>query len=121
MEGEPRARRGDVVAGPDGDPQPLVVVLAPFVPPLVMIVLVLNNVRRLPWYGLACAGVLAVFGIVDLGEVRRLGIVELAIAAAAAAVSVAGFGHTYRRAAAPGRSTEPVDVELAVPIDEPPR
>jgi hypothetical protein len=103
--------------GPDGDPQPLPILLAPFVPPLVMILLALNNVRRLPWYGLAGAAVLAVFGIVDLGYVRRLGVVELAIAGAAAVVSVAGFGHTYRRApgVAPAVPSGPAAANLDPP------
>jgi hypothetical protein len=84
--------------GPDGEPQPVFITLLPFLAPLVVIVLVLNNVRLLPWLGLAAAVVTSAFGIVDLGYVRRLGIVELVIAAAGAAVAVAGFGGTYARA-----------------------
>ena len=73
--------------------------LLPFVAPLVVIVLALNNVRHLPWFGLAAAAVTSVFGIIDLAYVRRLGLVELLIAAAGAAVAGAGFGGTYIRAA----------------------
>jgi phosphoglycerol transferase MdoB-like AlkP superfamily enzyme len=83
--------------GPDGDPQPIFIMLLPFVVPLAMIVLALNNVRHLPWYGLAGAALMSVFGFIDLAYVRRFGLVELLIAAAAAAVAVAGFGGTYVR------------------------
>jgi hypothetical protein len=84
--------------GPDGDPQPVFVSLLPFVAPLAMVLLALNNVRRLPWYGLAAAAVCAVIGIVDLSYVRRLGVAEIVIAGAGAAVAVGGFGGAYRRA-----------------------
>jgi hypothetical protein len=93
--------------GPDGDPMPIFVSLAPFVAPLAMVLLALNNVRRLPWCGLAAAAVSAAIGIVDLSYVRRLGIAELAIAAAGAAVAVAGFGSTYRRASVASPTDEP--------------
>ena len=43
--------------GPFGEPQPAFVTMLPFVAPLVMVVLALNNVRRLPWVGLAAAAV----------------------------------------------------------------
>ena len=81
--------------GPDGEPQPVFITLLPFLAPLVLIVLVLNNVRHLPWFGLAAAAVTSVFGFIDLAYVRRLGVVELLIAGAGAAVAIAGFGGTY--------------------------
>jgi hypothetical protein len=123
--------------GPDGEPQPVFITLLPFLAPLVMIVLVLNNVRLLPWFGLAAAIVTSIFGFIDLGYVRRLGLVELVIAAAGAAVAVAGFGGTYARArdtapsttvAAPAEDTEAgadvaapaAAVEVAQPIADQP-
>jgi hypothetical protein len=96
--------------GPDGDPQPIFVSLLPFVAPLAMVLLALNNVRRLPWYGLAAAAVCALIGIVDLSYVRRLGIAELVIAGAGAAVAIAGFGGAYRRAPAAAPVASPTDV-----------
>ncbi len=107
--------------GPDGEPQPVFITLLPFLAPLVMIVLVLNNVRHLPWFGLAAAAVTSVFGIVDLGYVRRLGLVEVLIAAAGAAVAGAGFGSTYARAS-DTESTPPADapaLESAVDAEAP--
>lgn len=83
--------------GPIGQPQPLPVLVLPFVGPAAMVALVLNNVRWLPLYGLVASAGAAVIGIVDLSYVRRLGVVELLIAACGAAVSVAGLGGTYRR------------------------
>ncbi len=62
--------------------------------------------RYLPWFGLARPPrSRACFGFVDLGYVRRLGLVELLIAAAGAAVAVAGFGSTYAAAAGTSAST----------------
>jgi hypothetical protein len=95
--------------GPDGDPQPIVVTLLPFVAPLAMVLLALNNIRWLPWYGLAAAAASAVIAIVDLSYVHRLGIVELVIAGAGAAVAVAGFGGMYRRVSV---------ASVASPVDE---
>jgi hypothetical protein len=102
--------------GPDGEPQPVFITLLPFLAPLVVIVLVLNNVRLLPWFGLAAAVVTAIFGIVDLGYVKRLGVVEIVVAAAGAAVAVAGFGGTYARA----RDTPPTAAPDAAATDAAP-
>jgi hypothetical protein len=108
--------------GPDGEPQPFFITLLPFVSPLVMIVLALNNVRHLPWFGLAAAAVTSVFGFIDLGYVRRLGVVELVVAGAGAAVAIAGFGGTYARSDA----AEPIPAVTApapagpAGMDEPP-
>jgi hypothetical protein len=103
--------------GPDGEPQPAFIVLLPFVAPLVVIVLALNNIRHLPWFGLASAAATSVFGFVDLGYVRRLGLVELLIAAAGAAVAGAGFGGTYARASdtAPAASAPVAAAEADLP------
>jgi hypothetical protein len=82
--------------GPVGQPRPLPVNLLPFVAPAAMVVAALNNARRLPWAGLAASAACAAVGLGDLGRVPRLALVELAIAAAGAAVSVASFSGTYR-------------------------
>ena len=82
--------------GPLGDPQPAFVTMLPFVPPLVMVLLAVNNSRWLPWAGFGAAAVLAVIALVDLGKVPRLAIIELAIAAAGALIAGAGFAGRYR-------------------------
>jgi hypothetical protein len=82
--------------GPLGDPQPAFVTMLPFVPPLVMLLLVVNNSRLVPWAGLAAAGSLAGIAVFDFGTVPRLAIVELAIAAAGALISVACLAGRYR-------------------------
>lgn len=82
--------------GPISAPRPILVTLVPFVAPAAMAVLALNNARRLPWFGLGAAAAGALVGSVDLSYIRRLGIVELLIAAAGAAVSVASFTGMYR-------------------------
>lgn len=82
--------------GPRGDPQPRVVQLSPFVAPLLMLLGTINNARWLAWNGLAASAVLVAFGIGDLGRVPSIAAAELAIALAAAAVSVASFTGTYR-------------------------
>ena len=65
-----------------------------------MIIATINNSRRLPWYGLAAAAVGVAIAIGDLGTFRRLGLVELGIAVAAGAVSVASMAGRYRAVAA---------------------
>lgn len=74
--------------GPRGDPQPRVVQLAPFVPALAMVLAAINNARRIPLLGLAASAIVAAVGIVDLGRVARLGMIEIGIGIAAAAVSL---------------------------------
>ena len=82
--------------GPIGEPQPVFVLLLPFVAPAAMVVATLNNARRLPVAGLVASAVTAAIGAGDLDRVLRLAVVELAIAGAAAAVSVASFAGLYR-------------------------
>jgi hypothetical protein len=83
--------------GPMGDPQPIFVTMLPFAPAIVMILLVVNNSRWIPWAGLGAAAGIGVLAVFDFSTVTRLAIVEAAIAAAAALVSVAGFAGRYRR------------------------
>lgn len=82
--------------GPRGDPQPLFVQLSIFVAPLLMLIGTLLQVRWLGWFGLAAGGVIVGYGIVDLGYVVSLGIVEILIGAGAASVSLASLTGTYR-------------------------
>jgi hypothetical protein len=71
--------------------------IVPFLPAAAMVVLTLNNVTRLPWYGLAASALGALMAAFDVGYVRRLGLVELVIAAASALVSVASTSGMYRQ------------------------
>jgi hypothetical protein len=82
--------------GPIGEPRPIFVLLLPFVAPAVMVLATLNNIRRLPWLGLAASAVTAAIGIGDVSRYTRLGMLEVVIGGAAAAVSVASFGGLYR-------------------------
>jgi hypothetical protein len=84
--------------GPIGEPQPVFVLLLPFVAPVAMVVATLNHTRWLPIAGLVASAVTAAVGLGDLDRVLRLAIVELAIAGAAAAVSIASFAGLYRSA-----------------------
>lgn len=84
--------------GPFGQrTSPLLAVL-PFLAPAVMVVLALNNVRHLPFLGLLAASLTATIGAVDLDYVRRLAAIELALAGAGAALSLASLaGFVPRR------------------------
>lgn len=82
--------------GPRGQPNSLIVQLAPFVPAVLMVLAAINHVRHLPWFGLAASLLVVVTGVFDLGRVRGLGIVEISIGVAAAIVSVASSVGTYR-------------------------
>jgi hypothetical protein len=84
--------------GPIGEPQPVFVLLLPFVAPVAMVVATLNQTRWLPIAGLVASAVTAAVGLGDLDRVLRLAIVELAMAGAAAAVSIASFAGLYRSA-----------------------
>lgn len=85
--------------GPRSEPQSKVVQVSPFVAPVLMVLAAVNQVRWLPAFGFASAGVLAAVGFGDLGRVTSLAAVEFVIAAAAAAVSVASIIGVYRRTA----------------------
>lgn len=87
--------------GPSASPRPLVVSLVPFAPAILLIAATLDRRRHLAWWGLGGAAVIAAVGAADLARVRGLGIVELVVAGAAAALSLAALGGTYR--AGPGR------------------
>ena len=82
--------------GPRGEPQPRVIQLAPFVAPVLMVLGTINNLRWLGWFGLAASGVLAAVGLGDLGRVGSIAATELAIAGAAAVISLASLTGTYR-------------------------
>ena len=83
--------------GPVSAPKPIFVMLLPFVAPAAMVMAALGNARRLPWYGLLASAVALLVALPDLDRVRRLGIIELAIAAAGALASVASFAGMYRK------------------------
>jgi len=83
--------------GPVGAPRPFPVLLLPFVAPGVMVALALNNARRLPWYGLTAAAIGIAIGVIDLGYVRRLGLVEILLATCGALVAIASLTGRYRR------------------------
>ncbi len=102
--------------GPSSDPQPFFLMLLPFVPPVTMIVLAVQNSRHLAWWGLAASAVGAAIAVGDLGRVVRLGIVELAIAAATAAVSVASLSGRYRGSIDGGTDASAGDAASQLPI-----
>jgi hypothetical protein len=82
--------------GPIGEPQPVFVLLVPFVAPAAMVVLTLYNARYLPAAGLVASAITAAVAAGDLDRVLRLALVEMAIAGAAGAVSIASFAGRYR-------------------------
>ncbi|HEX4981484.1 MAG TPA: hypothetical protein VFV63_07300 [Ilumatobacteraceae bacterium] len=82
--------------GPVYDQRPPYVTMLPFVAPAVVLTLVVNRVRHVPWIGLLGAAAIAAVGLGDLGRVRGIGVVELIAAAAALLVSIASFSGMYR-------------------------
>lgn len=87
--------------GPRADPQPEFIRFSPFIVPVLVLLATVNQVRWLPWIGLVAAVVTGAFGVGDLGRVNSLAGIELAIAAAAAAGSIASLTGTYRRPPVP--------------------
>lgn len=82
--------------GPRAQPTPQFIKLSPFIPPVLMMLGAINNVRWLAWFGLASAAILTGIGVGDLGRVRNLGIAEVSIALIAGIVSIASLAGTYR-------------------------
>lgn len=82
--------------GPRGEPRPAAVQVLPFVPALVMILLAINHVRHLAWWSLGASALVVAVGVVDLGYKPAIGMLEIAVGAAAALVSVASFAGSYR-------------------------
>ena len=86
--------------GPMGDPAGWYVSMLPFLAPVTMILLAVNNAKGLPWFGLAAAVWCGLVGVLDLAKVVRLGLVELAIAGAAALAAIGSIsgrlGHADR-------------------------
>lgn len=82
--------------GPIGDPAGWWVSMLPFLPPLAMILLAVNNAKGLPWFGLGAAAWCAVVALFDLGLVFRLALVELAIAAAGALAAIGSISGRLR-------------------------
>ena len=82
--------------GPAGDPQPVWIMLLPFVAPCAMVVGVLYGIRNLPWLGLGAAAVTAAVGLGDIGRVNGIAVVELSLAAAGALVSIAALAGRFR-------------------------
>lgn len=84
--------------GPPGAPVFPLVSMMPFVAPVAMILLSVNNVRGLPWFGLGASALTAVVAVFDVAKVPRLALVELAIAVAGALAAVASLSGRYRSA-----------------------
>ena len=82
--------------GPRGEPRPAVVQVLPFVPALVMILLAINHVRHLAWWSLGASALVVAVGVVDLGYKPAIGMLEIAVGAAATLVSLASFAGSYR-------------------------
>jgi hypothetical protein len=82
--------------GPFSDPNPIFVRTLPFYAPTAMVIVTLCNLRWLPFAGLFASAITLVIGALDLSEVRRLGLVELAIGGAAAVFSLASITAMYR-------------------------
>ncbi|MGA1073651.1 MAG: hypothetical protein ACO307_00800 [Ilumatobacteraceae bacterium] len=82
--------------GPRGDPMPRIVRFVPFIAPIGMVFAAIENVRWIAAAGIAASIVTAAIGLGDLGRVPSIAAVELAIAGAGAAISIAALTGTYR-------------------------
>lgn len=82
--------------GPRSNPQPLLVRLVPFGVCAVFGILASLHVRRLPWWSLLGAALLAAIAVPDLSRITGLAITEFVIAGAVAVVSLAALTGMYR-------------------------
>jgi hypothetical protein len=83
--------------GPRGEPHSIVVQLLPFVPAVLMVLAAINHVRYLPWFGLAASGLIVLTGVFDVVRFTGLGVLEIAIGAATAVVSLVSVAGMYRK------------------------
>jgi hypothetical protein len=83
--------------GTRADPTSHVIRLAPFAPPVVLILGALRNSRWLAWVGVAGALVFGGYAVADLWNEPDLAIIEIGIAAAGLLVSLLSLTGTYRR------------------------
>jgi hypothetical protein len=83
--------------GPRGEPNSIIVQLLPFIAPVLMLLAAFNHVRYLPWFGLVASGMVTLVGVFDVVRFRGLGLLEIAIGAAAAVVSLVSLTGMYRR------------------------
>lgn len=82
--------------GPLGDPMPVFVSVLPLAAPTAAVIAAANNVRRVTWVQFGAAAALAAIALGDVSYVPRLALVEFAIAAAGALVTVASLAGRYR-------------------------
>ena len=82
--------------GPIGEPAGWYVSMLPFLAPMAMMLLAANNAKGIPWFGLGAAAWAAVIALIDTGKVVRLGLVELAIAVAAALAAIGSISGRLR-------------------------
>jgi hypothetical protein len=83
--------------GTRADPTSHVIRLAPFAPPVVLILGALRNSRWLAWVGVAGALVFGGYAVADMWNEPDLAIIEIGIAAAGLLVSLLSLTGTYRR------------------------
>lgn len=84
--------------GPIGEPAAWPVSMLPFLAPITMILLSINNAKWIPWFGLGAAAACAIVGLLDVGRAPGLAVVELVVAGAGALAAVAGLSGRYQRA-----------------------
>ncbi|MFV0309541.1 MAG: hypothetical protein ACK5OX_17565 [Desertimonas sp.] len=75
--------------GPRSNPQPVVVQLVPLYAPMAMVIAALGRSRRIGLAGLVAAAVTIAVALGDLGTVRKLAWVELAVGVAAVVFTLA--------------------------------
>lgn len=89
--------------GPPGDQNNVLMIMLPFLVPLIMIVLVMSWSPRIPWYGIAGSVILGGVAVADIGYVKGYAVVEGALAACGLVVSVASLYGRYQADDSPAR------------------
>ena len=84
--------------GPVGEPARWWVSMVPFIAPVAVIMLAVNNAKGIPWFGLGASAVCAIVALLDTARVPRLAVVELVIAGAGAMASLGAMSGRYRPA-----------------------
>lgn len=87
--------------GPIGEPASPIFSMVPFIAPVAMILLAVNNLKWLPWFGLGASALTAVVAAFDVSKVPRLALVEFAIAGAGALAAIGALSGRYRNVTPP--------------------
>ena len=77
--------------GPPANGRNLIINIAPFIAPFLALTAAIGGARRTWQIGISSGAIIVAIGVVDIGHVTRLGIVEIVLGCAGAGASLASW------------------------------